>query len=362
MRSSALADAIDAHRDEIVASWLDRVKATVDPAGAATTELRNGLPGLLTELVRLLRGANGGASPTQRAAELAADHGTQRFHAGFHIGAVVREYGILRRCLREFIRERAIPVTPEEEDIVGEALHAAIADAVEQYAVERDNRIREQSAAHFSFVAHELRNALASATLTAQALERSGKDPAAALARLRRSLARLRELIDTSLAGARLRELGRTGELRLEEVRLEELVAEATEEVSPRAEDQKITITVTGGAPPVHADRRLIQSAVSNLVRNAVKFTRPGGAIAIRLGAGDGSVSVEVEDECGGLAAEPSDLFLPFVQKGPDRSGFGLGLAITRQAVEAHRGRIQVSNLPGRGCVFMIALPSDARE
>jgi hypothetical protein len=358
MRSSALADAIEAHRDEIVAAWLERATATVDPAGAMAIEVQDGLPGLLTEVVRLLRESNGAAS-TERATKLAAHHGMQRFHAGFNIGSVVREYGILRRCIRDFARAREIPVAPEDNEIVIDAIHAAIADAVEQFAVERDRRIREQSDAHFSFVAHELRNALAAATITAQGLERARKSPDPdAMPRLRRSLGRLRDLVDSSLAGARLRDVGRTGELRLEEVSLAELVAEAVEEVAGRADDQGNALVVTGAAPPARADRRLIQSAVSNLIRNAVKFTRPGGTITIRLGAGEGVVSLEVEDECGGLSPdEPGDLFLPFVQKGPDRSGFGLGLAITRQAVEAHHGHIQVSNLPGKGCVFMMTLP-----
>ena len=51
------------------------------------------------------------------------------------------------------------------------------------------------------------------------------------------------------------------------------------------------------------------------------------------------------------------ELFTPFVQRGFDRSGFGLGLAITKDAVEALKGSVQVSNLPGKGCVFMVLLP-----
>jgi hypothetical protein len=68
---------------------------------------------------------------------------------------------------------------------------------------------------------------------------------------------------------------------------------------------------------------------------------------------------VEVEDECGGLPeGKAEELFTPFVQRGADRSGFGLGLAITKHAAEAHHGTVQVSNLPGKGCIFMLSLPS----
>ena len=62
---------------------------------------------------------------------------------------------------------------------------------------------------------------------------------------------------------------------------------------------------------------------------------------------------------CGGLPDGAStELFEPFVQRGTDRSGLGLGLAIVRQAVEAHGGTVAVENLPGRGCVFTVRLPA----
>jgi hypothetical protein len=73
-------------------------------------------------------------------------------------------------------------------------------------------------------------------------------------------------------------------------------------------------------------------------------------------------VTIEVADACGGLPpGKVDDLFAPLVQRGENRSGFGLGLAIARQAVEAHGGSIDVRDDPGDGCVFTIELPSPAR-
>jgi C4-dicarboxylate-specific signal transduction histidine kinase len=69
-------------------------------------------------------------------------------------------------------------------------------------------------------------------------------------------------------------------------------------------------------------------------------------------------VSIEVEDECGGLPAGNSgDLFRPFEQRSTDRTGLGLGLAFSRWAAEANHGRISTRNLPDKGCVFAIDLP-----
>ena len=56
------------------------------------------------------------------------------------------------------------------------------------------------------------------------------------------------------------------------------------------------------------------------------------------------------------------DEFAPFVRKSPDRRGLGLGLGLARRAAEAHRGHISVTNLPGKGCVFCLALPMKASQ
>jgi len=110
----------------------------------------------------------------------------------------------------------------------------------------------------------------------------------------------------------------------------------------------------------VEGDRNLLVSALTNLLQNAVKFTGRGGSVDIRsIRNGGGRVLVEIEDGCGGLPAGAAErMFGPFVQVGKDRSGLGLGLTIAQQVVDAHGGTIQVRDLPGRGCVFTVAMPA----
>ena len=67
---------------------------------------------------------------------------------------------------------------------------------------------------------------------------------------------------------------------------------------------------------------------------------------------------IEVEDECGGLPTKNlEDLFRAFKQLGTDRSGLGLGLAISQRSVEASGGKLLVRDIPGKGCVFTVDLP-----
>ena len=98
-------------------------------------------------------------------------------------------------------------------------------------------------------------------------------------------------------------------------------------------------------------------------MRNAIKFSRPDATVTIRARKQDGRILVEVEDECGGLPpGKTEELFSPFVQKGADRTGFGLGLAIARQAAEAHNGTIKVRNLPATAACLRSTCPQPERD
>ncbi len=68
---------------------------------------------------------------------------------------------------------------------------------------------------------------------------------------------------------------------------------------------------------------------------------------------------IEIEDCCGGLApGQVEKAFAPFARLDARESGFGLGLAIAKQAVDAHGGSIRVQNLSGKGCIFVLELPA----
>ena len=108
----------------------------------------------------------------------------------------------------------------------------------------------------------------------------------------------------------------------------------------------------------IEADQALFYSALSNLIQNALKYSHEGGKIQLRAHATDKKVIIEVEDECGGLPAnKAADLFKPFEQHHDNRSGLGLGLSIARQAIQSHKGTLEVKDLPKKGCIFTITLP-----
>ena len=127
------------------------------------------------------------------------------------------------------------------------------------------------------------------------------------------------------------------------------------------SEAQVKDISLNIQVPPdleVKADRQLFVSALSNLVKNGIKYSRDNTTVAVRARADDGSIVIEVEDHCGGLPpGKAEELFVPFTQRNRNRTGAGLGLSIVQRAVAAHHGKTWVRDLPGKGCVFGIELP-----
>jgi signal transduction histidine kinase len=173
---------------------------------------------------------------------------------------------------------------------------------------------------------------------------------------LGRSLTRLSALIDSSLARVRIESgLGTSARVSVSEF-IEEVEVGATMGANGRG--LTLVVTPVGSGVDVMVDRQLLAAAVSNLLQNAFKFTRPQGRVWLRTSSTLDRVLIEVEDECGGLPAGKADeLFRPFRQGSPDRTGLGLGLSISRKAVEASGGEIGVRDVPGAGCVFSINLP-----
>jgi signal transduction histidine kinase len=173
---------------------------------------------------------------------------------------------------------------------------------------------------------------------------------------LGRSLVRLTDLIDRSMSDVRLD----AGISRPELFFVETFVEEACLGASMLARKRAIRLTISPVASvlAIDGDRSILLGALSNLLHNALKFTREGGNVSLTTRVTADRVFFDVQDECGGLPpGKIEELFAPYSQRGGDRSGLGLGLSICRKAAKAHQGDVAVRDLPGKGCVFTLELP-----
>ena len=348
------------HREDIIART--RLKLATRMAPRPTeAELEHGVPLFLDQLAETLRREQETAARTTspEMAEGALRHGGELRKAGFTVGQVVHGYGDVCQAVTGLAMELDLPISADEFKTLNRCLDDAIAQAVTEFARQRDTSVADHGTERQAFFVHELRNRLGNAMLAYEILKTGTVGIGGSTGGiLGKNLVALRDLIDRSLAELRLE----AGLHHREHVPVTELMEEVEVAAMIEANSRGLQLTVTAvePGPAIDVDRQLIAAALANLLQNAFKFSPRTGNIILRTDTATarGRVLIEVEDECGGLPpGKAEDLFLPFEQRGADRSGLGLGLAIARESVETNGGELRARNLPGRGCIFTIGLP-----
>jgi signal transduction histidine kinase len=361
-----LSEFLAANREELVERCRAKVARRAAPKPTAV-ELEHGIPLFLDQLINTLHAEQGAprAGSSNLPAEIgttAGKHGNELLREGFTVDQVVHDYGDLCQSVTELAAEKQAPVTVDEFRTFNRCLDNAIADAVKEFGRQRDRRISAEGTQaineRLGSLAHELRNLLNSAILAFDAIRTGNVGVTGATGDvLNRSLFGLQDVIDRSLAEVRLSAGLQAHRERISIAGfLEELQVAAG--LDAKAQGIAFTIAPVEQGLVVDADRQMLGSALSNLLQNAFKFSRPNGHVTLTVYAATGRIIMDVEDECGGLPEGMiEDLFRPFEQRSADRTGLGLGLSISRRAIEANGGSLRVRNLPGKGCVFTIDLP-----
>ena len=220
-------------------------------------------------------------------------------------------------------------------------------------------------------LSHELKTPLtsiiAAAGLLAEELEASGDRPHQRLIQTILQNAstletRLAELLDTVKTGS--------GEiqLQLEPVDIKSLLRGTGMQISPliQGKGQHLDIDLPPSMPIIRGDGQRLEQVVLNLLNNASKFSEEGCDIVLKARSHDTEIVVEVQDSGVGIAPEEQPrLFKPYSRLDADRQrhpGLGLGLALAKQVVELHGGKIWVESEPGKGSVFSFSLPVRIRK
>lgn len=219
-------------------------------------------------------------------------------------------------------------------------------------------------------VVHDLRNPLGSIMGSLQLIhtafvEHDETLPVSKLLRIAmRSGQKLYLLIDSLLDLGRL-ETGDT-ELKKVFVDIDSIAQEAVDQIEPFAlsKRQMVSMEIAPGLPKVFADRDLVLRVLTNLLDNAVKFTRKDGRITLGVEQDGDDMAFTVSDTGIGISPEYQhrifDRFLR-LENADEVKGTGLGLAFCKLAVEAHGGRIWVESEEGQGSRFKFTLPVEDR-
>jgi len=233
--------------------------------------------------------------------------------------------------------------------------------------------VRDKDRARANLVAtlsHELKTPLTSLALSAELLARD-RDKLETrhrelVATINEDVARMRNLADDLLGLAR----GEAGAITLHSipVDLSHLINSAVKTFALQAEQKHVKLNAGAEIEGlrVRADQVKLSWVVSNLIANALRYTPENGTVTISAQPGEGTVQLKVTDTGPGVAPELRDhLFERFAQWNVDGAGIGsagLGLAIAKEIVEAHGGRIFVDSTLGKGTCFTVELPAPPED
>jgi two-component system, NtrC family, sensor histidine kinase KinB len=267
-----------------------------------------------------------------------------------------------------FFLPHAVPILDDERQLLG--VTVVLAD------VTNLRRLDEMKSGMLSVVSHELKTPLTSIRMGVHLLleEQIGtltSQQNDLLVAVRDDSNRLNEIVENLLDMGRIESGRALMDLRPEPA--EQVAVHSAEPFRPAFQDKgvELVIDIPADAPAVLVDRTRIGHVFSNLLGNALKYTSPGGRARISAAAeegdaaADGDVRFSVEDTGIGIPKQ----YLPHVFerffRAPGQSGTGgagLGLAIAKEIVEAHGGRIGVESREGAGTRFTFTLrraPSD---
>jgi two-component system sensor histidine kinase PilS (NtrC family) len=205
-------------------------------------------------------------------------------------------------------------------------------------------------------LAHEIRNPLGSISGSVELVreaETLSEEDRRLLGLVLREVERLNELVTTML------DLGRPVEPERIDVDVCALAAEVVE-VARRGHGADAGVHISlqiEGEARAHVDPSQMRQVLWNLIKNAVQFSARGGEVTVRVRVGEGDAPItEVEDRGPGIAAEDIDhVFDVFFTR--RRHGVGLGLALVKQIVDAHGGRIEIESKVGEGTRVRVTLP-----
>jgi signal transduction histidine kinase/CheY-like chemotaxis protein len=235
-----------------------------------------------------------------------------------------------------------------------------LAQLIEQR--ERDLKLRDE---FLAMLAHELRNPLAPMRNSIYLMRATQQDPLALrnIDILDRQVKHVVRMVDDLMDVARL-ERGKVV-LQRTPVDLNAIVAAVVESCMPMVQERghRISLNLAPNSLLANADEVRIEQIITNLITNAVKFTRQPDEIRVETSALDGYATIRVTDR--GIGFDPAaaeSLFDPFLPAHPTlertAGGLGLGLTIVKRLAELHGGSVHArSEGPGRGATFEFRMP-----
>lgn len=372
-----LAEFIPRNMEAILAEW-EAFATTLDPAATRMTPLalRDHAQQILEAVVADLSTpqtrqaqadkSKGRALKLVAAPETAAEtHAVLRAKGGFDINQLAAEYRALRASVLRLWMNACQPEPPDIDDIIrfNEAIDQAVAESIGFFS----SQVEQARNLFLGMLGHDMRSPLNTIQMTASYLAalNAGEDVSAAAARLIRSGASMKTLLDDLVDFNRIK-MGLGITISPNNADLGALFADELEQLRGAHPSRQLVLEVVGDTRGYWDGQRL-QQVLRNLVTNAIKYGVAEAPVRVALTGEEADVRFEVTNA--GPAIEPSALDQIFdpLRRGPaqgdDRNaddGLGLGLYIVREVTRAHGGQAGARSIEGE-TVFAVRLPRHER-
>ena len=391
--SQVLLDKVDA----IVENWVEAVRqdSQIDSANALSYKaVRDSVPRVLRAMATVLSRSQD--SDVQTLVNASLEHGVLRAKQGFDPGDIAREYRLLRQVTFSTLEAELLDGSPKEVirvfNLIDAVVDEAIAQCFKSYTNQRLwevehlqsqltiknqelTRLIRANQENLSYLAHELKNPLASIIgysdlfLRQQRQNTGARDTFANLEHIERVLRNGRQLlrlINDALEISRYE----AGQMPLQPAPTDvrDLINNIMEMLEPlaRAKELKIVVDCDRAPDQVLSDSLRLQQIVTNLVSNAIRYTKIGSIQLRCYFLANDKWAITISDTGIGIAPEDqAQIFEPYFRVGasttylPDSTG--LGLAIVSRLVNLLQGKIELVSQIGVGSTFTVILPIEVK-
>ena len=360
--SNSVSDCLKQNAEKIMQMWEVRARNEV---GALlhhnSLVLQNSLPLYLNQLVDELS-TQAERSPTKisatqvEATHIGKHHGHERAgYADYSMAQLIFEYHILRQVIFQVLEEEAA-LGVRERDIIIDSIEQAVNDAATQFS----QTLRDIQELFMVTLTHDLRGPLNIVKMGTQRIcQRIEREDACVnvAARMNNAINRMDAMIQNLLDASRLR-AGQSLTFEFEDCYLDQLLQEVVEDL--RFIHGERFVLIAESAIKSNCSRKQIRRVIENLATNAVKYGAPDRPITITLQQTATQIELTIHNEGNPISPETQPILFQQFRRtvsAEDQTGWGLGLFLARNIVEAHRGTIAVESAEGKGTSFIVKLP-----
>ncbi len=362
MMSNHASDYLKQNAQLIMGLWEEQAREQVSASiHQDSLVLQNSLPQYLNQLIdelstKIDRTPARIATDKAQSTQISSQHGHERAgYADYSMSQLIFEYHILRQVIFQVLEEEA-PLAVRERDIIIGSIEQAVNDAASQFS----QTLRDIQELFMVTLTHDLRSPINVVKMGTQLILRRlerGDTHIDVAARMLSAVDRLDAMIQNLLDASRLR-TGQSLKMNFAVCDLDSLVQEVVEDLS-FAYGERFVI-VSDSSINSYCSRKEIRRVIENLAINAVKYGAASTPITLTLRQTETHISLTIHNEGNPIDLESqSILFQQFrrTTSAEEQTGWGLGLYLAKNIIEAHLGTIEVESAKGKGTNFIIKLP-----